>query len=182
MNIRKSVIALALASALVIGAGSALAQDDSTPPTTEDQLYFRGPHGGFWGPGFGEHGPGFGPHGPRGHHFGPHGDGFGFQGRMRGGFGLGAELLEDYTGLDPAAIREAHMNGQTLAELIEANGQSVDDFIAAALASAYERLDTAVENDRITETVAAEMKANLEERLTAMVNGEFMQWSVPADA
>ena len=83
---------------------------------------------------------------------------------------------------DRAAIREAHMNGQTLAELIEANGQSVDDFIAAAVSAASERINTAIDNGRITEERAAEMIATLEERLTALVNGEFAQWMPPVPA
>jgi hypothetical protein len=167
MNIKKTVIALTLASSLAIGAGAALAQDDTTPPTTETQPGFRGPRGNF------------GERGPRGGNFGPCD---GFRGGPRGGFGVGAELIEEYTGLDRAAIREAHMNGQTLAELIEANGQSVDNFIAAGVAAASERIDEAVANDRITETVAAEMKAQIEERLTAMVNGERPQWMPPVPA
>ncbi len=154
MKIKQTVIALTLASALAIGAGAALAQDDTTPPTTEEtRPGFRGPRGGF--------GDG---HGPRGH----------FRGGPRGGFGGGvaAELIQEYTGLERDEIREAHQNGQTLADMIEANGQSVDDFIAAAMAAASERIDEAVANDRMTETVAAEMKTRLEERLTALVNGE----------
>ena len=174
MNIKKSVIALTLASSLAIGAGAALAQDDSTPPTTEEGVPgFRGPRGNF--PGSGEGGPGNGHHGPRGE---------GFRGGMRGGFGagLGQELLEEYTGLDHDAIREAHMNGQTLAELIEANGQSVDDFIAAAVAAASERIDAAVEAGRIPEDRAVEMKANLEAHITARVNGELPQRMPPVSA
>ena len=40
-------------------------------------------------------------------------------------------LLEEYTGLSIADVQDALQNDQTLADLITANDQSVDDFIAA---------------------------------------------------
>lgn len=69
-----------------------------------------------------------------------------------------SDLILEYTGLDVEALRTALADGSTLAELIEANGMSVDDFIAAALA----------EHD----AQVAEARASFEERLTEALNGE----------
>lgn len=161
MNAKKLVLTAALASTLVVGTGAALAQDEGTNPAPPAQEWgFGGPMGG---EGFRDR---FGQQGPRG------------QGSPRGpmggiaGEGELADLLEEYTGLDAAALREARLDGQTLAELIEANDQSVDDFIAAAAEVAYARVDELLEDERITEEQAEEMKAAILERITALVNGE----------
>lgn len=83
-----------------------------------------------------------------------------------------AALLEEYTGLELPELREAHQNGHTLADLITANGQSVDDFIAAVMEPVSARIDMAVENGRITAERAEELKALALERITARVNGK----------
>lgn len=68
------------------------------------------------------------------------------------------DLILEYTGLDTDALRTAISEGSTLAELIEANGMSVDDFIAAVLAE--------------YDAQAVEARASFEERLTAALSGE----------
>ncbi len=90
-------------------------------------------------------------------------NGFG-QGGREGGrlLDVNTELAQQYTGLDEEALREALRNGQTLAQLIEANGQSVDTFISEAVTQTNAEIDAR----------AAEMKANLESTITALVNGE----------
>jgi hypothetical protein len=82
------------------------------------------------------------------------------------------ELAEEYTGLTIAEMREALQSGQSLADLINANGQSIDNFIAAVLENVNARIDTAVEHGRITAERAEEMKAQAQARVTAWVNGE----------
>jgi len=82
-------------------------------------------------------------------------------------------LVEEYTGLAHDEIRDAIQGGATMAELIEANGSSVDGFIAEAATFAEERLDTAVEVGRLTEEEAAEKLAEITENITDRVNGEF---------
>lgn len=94
-------------------------------------------------------------------------DGFGEGGRggRNGGGRLldaNGELAQQYTGLDQEALREALRNGQTLAELIQANGQSVEAFISEAVTQTTAELDART----------AEIKANLESTITALVNGE----------
>lgn len=81
------------------------------------------------------------------------------------GFRLGgrgmilSDLVLEYTGLDAAALHEAIAGGATLTELIEANGMSVEDFVAAALAE--------------YDTQAAERRTAFEENLTAVLSGEL---------
>lgn len=92
----------------------------------------------------------------------------------RGGFREDASvLMQEYTGLTSDELRTAVRDGATVAELIEANGQSVDAYVDAAVAVAQSRLDEAVANGRITQARADEMAATLEANITARVNGEF---------
>ncbi|MFZ4816130.1 MAG: hypothetical protein ACOYL5_16460 [Phototrophicaceae bacterium] len=100
---------------------------------------------------------------------------FGFgQGQRGGRFGLGGNgelraLVEEYTGLSGQDLREAVQGGQTVAQLIEANGRSVEEFTNAAVTQIETEIDER----------AAEMKANARDRVTALINGERPQR--PAD-
>ncbi|MAS35058.1 MAG: hypothetical protein CL610_13695 [Anaerolineaceae bacterium] len=175
MNVKKLVISTALASSLVIG-GTALAQNGN--PTPGDQK------GRSMGQALGQPGQ------PRG---GQMQDGFRnarpdqAPGMMQNRFG-GAELsalVETYTGLTVNDLRDALQDDQTLAGLIEANDQSVDDFIAEALATLSANLDEAVEAGRLTTEQAADMLAQLEEQVTAWINGEAGGFGIgvpPSDA
>jgi hypothetical protein len=170
MNAKKLIITSALAASLTIGAATAFAQDDSAAETTPDAPLSQEMPGRFGDRNFEGRGPG-------GRFFGgPDGRDFGLRGGPRAGFGPGfdvaQELIEEYTGLEPAALREALRDGQTLAELIEANGQSVDAFIADAVAAGSERIDTAITD--FTEH-AETLRSTLEDRITARVNGERYQ-------
>lgn len=84
-------------------------------------------------------------------------------------FGAG-ELVETYTGLSGQDLREAFANGSTLAELIEANGQSVDAYIAEARASIEERLNEAVANGNIDAEAVAERLAQFDENISERLN------------
>jgi hypothetical protein len=166
------ILSAVLISSLAVGVGTALAQDDSSSQPTNPPAQtwgFRGPGGPMMGEG--RHGrfsqqEQFGPRGP-------------MMGQMP--FGMGGpmadgalhDLVEEYTGLDQVAMHAARLNGQTLADLITANSQSVDDFIAAAVEQASTRIDALVEAGRITSGWADQLKAQMESGITAMVNGEF---------
>lgn len=83
-------------------------------------------------------------------------------------------LVETYTGLDHEALREAlQAEGTTLASLIEANGQSVEAFIAEAIALKEAQINERLANGDITAEQAAEKLAQVEERITERVNSEF---------
>jgi hypothetical protein len=90
-------------------------------------------------------------------------------------FGHGAELeaAAEFLGLTEAELRTALEDGQTLAEVAEAEGKSVAGLVDAMLAAATEELEQAVEDGRLTEAQKNEILATLEERITDKVNGEL---------
>lgn len=93
---------------------------------------------------------------------------------MLGGFGSNmSSFLQDATGLTAAELREALANGQTLAALIEANGKTVDEVRAEALAAVEEALATAVENGRIVEEQAALMRSRAETMIDEALTRDF---------
>ncbi len=99
---------------------------------------------------------GIGPgHGHRGHGPGP-----------------GFDAAASYLGVTEAELRESLADGKTLAELSRAEGKSVDGLVGAMVAEAKERLSQAVEDGRLTQAQANERSAELEDRITAIVNGE----------
>lgn len=83
------------------------------------------------------------------------------------------EGVTDLLGIDAAELRELLADGQTLAEIGEANGVSVDDLVAALVSEVEERLASAVEDGDLTQEEADEKLADATERATDMVNGEF---------
>jgi hypothetical protein len=87
--------------------------------------------------------------------------GQGMRGRLaeRVGTSEMATLIQEYTGLDATALRDALRSGSTLADLITANGRTVEDFTAAATA--------------LFEANQAERLTAFQERLTQMLNGEL---------
>ena len=87
--------------------------------------------------------------------------------------GRGLEAAAEVLGMEVDALREALAGGQTLAEVAEGAGVSVEDLVAALVADATEHLDAAVDEGRITEEQAAEMADGLEERIQARVDGEL---------
>lgn len=95
--------------------------------------------------------------------------------QQRGGLfnGEGRELVEQYTGMDIADVAEALRDGETLASLIEANGEDVNAFIDEAVVLAEARIDQALDNERIDEERAAQLKDNLRTGIERRVNGEY---------
>ena len=100
---------------------------------------------------------------------GPH-FGFGFEHHIEGGPAL--EGAADYLGLTEAELHERLRDGQTLAEIAEAEGKSVAGLEQALLAAGKERLDQAVEDGRITAAQRDELLERLEAKIDALVNGE----------
>ena len=100
-----------------------------------------------------------GLHGPGGHHGGLH---------VRAGLDAAAT----YLGVTEAELRESLRDGETLAEVARAEGKSVDGLVDALVAEAREKLEGAVESGRITAAQRDRLAADLEERITALVNGE----------
>jgi hypothetical protein len=94
--------------------------------------------------------------------------GFGFHLR---GPGHHLEGAADYLGLTEAELHDQLRAGQSLAEIAEAEGKSVDGLKAALLASAKERLDQAVEAGKLTAAQRDELLERLESSIDDFVNG-----------
>ncbi|MGH9032661.1 MAG: hypothetical protein ACRDY4_12860 [Acidimicrobiia bacterium] len=98
----------------------------------------------------------------------------GERGPCRGPHGRGRhlEVAAEAIGIEVDALREALREGQTMAEVAQANGVEVQAVVDALVADATARIDEAVANGRLTQEEADEKKAELQERITARVNGE----------
>ncbi len=97
--------------------------------------------------------------------------GFGGHGRHHGRH-VASEAVTDLLGIDAAELRELLADGQTLAEIGDANGVSVDDLVDALVSEVEERLASAVEDGNVTQDEADEKLATATDRATAIVNGE----------
>ncbi len=93
---------------------------------------------------------------------------------MHRGHGPGPGLTAAATalGIEVSELRTALQDGDTIAEVAEANNVDVQKVIDAIVAEMNSHLDEAVANGRLTQAQADEMKANAAERATALVNGE----------
>jgi len=106
--------------------------------------------------------------------------GFGRQGGGPGHFGFGhfghagkLDVAAEYLGLTEDELRERLRDGDTLAEIAKAEGKPVDGLVDALVADATQRIDEAVENGRLTEERATELKDGLEARTQDRVDGEL---------
>jgi len=93
-------------------------------------------------------------------------------GHGRGHFGAGLDAAAEAIGIESEELRAALEDGSTIAEVAEANDVEVQTVIDALVAEAETHLDDAVADGKLTEEKAAEMQANLADRIEAMVNGE----------
>lgn len=92
------------------------------------------------------------------------------------GMGAAREILQESAaaiGIEVADLREALVDGQSIAEVATANGVDPQTVIDALVADFNAYVDQAVASGRITEEAAAEKKANAPERISALVNGAF---------
>lgn len=93
---------------------------------------------------------------------------------MHGMRGFGPMGIADTLGITPEALRDALESGQTLQQVIEANGKTVAQVVDAAVAEHSTRLAEAVAAGDLTQAEADEKLATLEERLTqAITEGTF---------
>jgi hypothetical protein len=91
-----------------------------------------------------------------------------------GGFGHIVELegAASYLGLSETEVRAELREGKSLAEIAKAEGKSVDGLVQALLVDAREKLDRAVDEGRLTDAQADELREGLEDRVKALVNHE----------
>ncbi|HEX6310269.1 MAG TPA: hypothetical protein VF152_01430 [Acidimicrobiia bacterium] len=88
------------------------------------------------------------------------------------GGGKHLEVAAGAIGIEVDALREALEGGQTMAQVAEANGVDVQTVVDALVADISARIDEGVAEGRLTQEEADAKKAELQERVTARVNGE----------
>ena len=79
----------------------------------------------------------------------------------------------DFLGVTEAELRSSLEDGNTLAEVATANGQTAAGLVDALVTAAKADLDDKVEAGRLTEAQRTSILADLESRLDDVVNGEF---------
>jgi uncharacterized protein YidB (DUF937 family) len=95
------------------------------------------------------------------------------------GFGLGHERhfeilgeAASYLGLSEAKLREA-LEDKTLAQIAKEQGKSASGLVQALVNAEEKRIDEAVADGRITKSMASELKAGLQDRIQALVDGDL---------
>ena len=103
-----------------------------------------------------------------------------FGGGFRGGphvheFGPAGHLsaAADYLGVTEEQLRADLAAGKSLADVAKEKGKSVDGLVDALVADVTTKLDDAVKAGKLTDAQRDAIAANLEERVTALVNGAF---------
>jgi hypothetical protein len=97
------------------------------------------------------------------------------RGPCRGGGRHRGELLEAAAaaiGIEEDALREALQNDQTIAQVAQANNVDPQTVVDALVADVSARIDQKVADGDLTQEEADERKAELPEKMTAIVNGE----------
>lgn len=98
--------------------------------------------------------------------------GRGNHGRRGPGKFARSEVLTELFDVDADELREELRAGSTLAKIAAANGVETSAVIAALVSQAEERINTAVETERITAEEAAEELAKIETRITDKINSD----------
>lgn len=89
------------------------------------------------------------------------------------------DIVAEELNLEPREIAQQMRDGATLAEVIEANGSSVEDITALIVADAEARLADAVAEGRITQEQADERLAQMTERLPELLENGFDRINPP---
>lgn len=95
-----------------------------------------------------------------------HGRGFGH------GPGFAVDAAAEALGVTEDELRTELRDGQSLADVAEQEGVALDTLTDALVAAAQERLDAAVADGRLTQEQADARKAELAERIGALVQRE----------
>lgn len=101
------------------------------------------------------------------------GRGHGFGGRHGhfGHFGV-LEAAASYLGMTEEELRE-ELRDKTLGEVAEEKGKTPAGLVNELVAAQTKRIDDAVDEGKLTDEQAARLKAGLEERMQALVDGDF---------
>jgi hypothetical protein len=82
------------------------------------------------------------------------------------------EHLAEITGIPASAWVEGYRNGDSAADVAEANGSSAEELIDTLVTEATDHINQAVEDGRIDQATADERLADLTERITERVNSD----------
>jgi hypothetical protein len=98
-----------------------------------------------------------------------HGFAFGF------GFGLreSSESIADALGMTTDELRDAIRGGQSIADIAKSKNVDLDTIADTLVNDANERIDQAVQDEKLTQEQADEIKSDLKERITDLLNGEL---------
>jgi polyhydroxyalkanoate synthesis regulator phasin len=107
--------------------------------------------------------------------------GFGLRGPWHGGFGHKHEFAllataASYLGMSEEELRE-ELQHKTLAEIAREQSKTAAGLVQQLVAVQTKRIDEAVDDGRLTEEQATELKEGLDERMQAIVDGE-LRWRV----
>ena len=88
-------------------------------------------------------------------------------------FGIhrGLDSAASYLGLTEDELRAQLGSGKTLAQVAKDRGKTVDGLVQAMVDEAKQHLDDAVQSGRLTAAQRTQMLADIEEHITALVNG-----------
>ncbi len=105
------------------------------------------------------------------------GPGMGFRGHdggrgfgHHGGFG-GLDEAAAYLGVTEDELHAELEDGKSLADVAKAEGKSVEGLVGALVTASTKKIDAAVSDGKLTEEQATSLKADLESRVTDLVNG-----------
>ena len=86
------------------------------------------------------------------------------------GFFGGLDAAAGYIGVTETELRTQLESGKSLAQVAKDHGKTADGLVAALVADAKQKLDTAVSAKRLTQAQADEMLSGLKQRITNLVN------------
>ncbi len=86
---------------------------------------------------------------------------------------VGLDAAAEAIGIDPADLRDALLDGQSLAEVAEANGVDRQAVVDALTAEVQTRIDVKVESGDLDQERADELAATAAERIEALVDRTF---------
>jgi len=86
------------------------------------------------------------------------------------GFFGGLDAAAGYIGVTETELRTQLENGKSLAQVAKDHGKTADGLVAALVADAKQKLDTAVSAKRLTQAQADEMLTRLKQRIADLVN------------
>jgi len=90
-----------------------------------------------------------------------------------GGASESLEAAAGAIGIPTSELLSSLRDGRTIAEVAEANDVPVSGVVSASVAAEQDRLDALVTDGRLTQEQADALSADLEERVTDLVNGDL---------